>query len=51
MKVGTIASLWRYDAAADYALRPTNLRWPAIFHWALWAVVFRVSQDGPAILR
>jgi len=32
MKMGTIASPWRYEAAADYALRPTNLRWPAIFH-------------------
>jgi len=43
MKMGTIASPWRYDAIADYALQPTNLRWPAIFRYVSWAAVFPIS--------
>ena len=34
MKMGTIASLWRYDAIANYALQPANLRQPAILRCA-----------------
>jgi hypothetical protein len=36
MKMGTIASPWRYDAAARPALQSANLRRPAILHYALW---------------
>jgi hypothetical protein len=49
MKMGTIVSPWRYDAIADDALRPTNLRWPAIFRYVSWAAVFRVSIAGLSI--
>src|SRR5882762_2328347 len=34
MKMGTIASPWRYDAAAQHALQPARLRRPAILHCA-----------------
>jgi hypothetical protein len=34
MKMGTIISPWRYDAAARDALQSTNLRQPAILHYA-----------------
>jgi hypothetical protein len=51
MKMGTIASPWRYDAIIDYTLQPTNLRWPAILRYASWAAVFGVSQGGPVTLR
>jgi len=30
MKMGTIRSLWRYDAGAYHALKPENTRPPAI---------------------
>jgi toxin HigB-1 len=30
VKVGNIASPWRYDASAHCALRSSNLRYPAI---------------------
>jgi hypothetical protein len=33
MKMGTTASPWRYDGAADHALRPDNLRRPPILHY------------------
>jgi len=33
MKMGTIASPWRYDAAARHALRLEKLRRPAILHY------------------
>jgi hypothetical protein len=36
-KMGTTASPWRYDAAADQALRPDSLRWPAILRYVLLA--------------
>jgi hypothetical protein len=49
MKMGTIASLWRYDVAADDALQSANLRWLAILHYALMG--FPISQDGPVTLR
>jgi hypothetical protein len=39
MKMGTIASLWCYDAAARHALEPVNLRRPAILQRALLAGV------------
>jgi len=34
MKMATIASLWRYDAAAYFALKSSRLRRPAISHFA-----------------
>ncbi len=34
MKMGTIASPWRYDAAACHALKHGNTRPPAILHYA-----------------
>jgi hypothetical protein len=34
MKMGTTASPWRYDAAADHALQSANLRRPAISRYA-----------------
>jgi hypothetical protein len=39
MKMGTIAALWRYDAAADQALRPDSLRWPALLRYVLLALI------------
>ena len=46
MKMGTIPSPFLYDAGACDALQSVNLRRPAILHYALWAVVFPISQDG-----
>jgi len=37
--MGTIASPWRYDAAARHALEPVNPRRPAILRRALLAGV------------
>jgi hypothetical protein len=37
MKMGNTRSLFRYDAAACYALQSANLRGPAILHYASWA--------------
>jgi hypothetical protein len=34
MKIGTIASLWRYDAATRHALQPVNPGLPAILRYA-----------------
>jgi hypothetical protein len=34
MKMGTIASPWRYDAAARHALQPVSLGLPAILRYA-----------------
>jgi hypothetical protein len=34
MKMGTIASLWRYDTAARHALQSAKLRRPAILRYA-----------------
>ena len=44
MKMGTIASLRRYDVAAAEAIRPDNLRRTAILRYASWAAVFRMSR-------
>jgi hypothetical protein len=44
MKIGTIASLRRYDVAAAEAIRPDNLRRTAILRCASWAAVFRMSR-------
>jgi hypothetical protein len=41
MKMGTIASLSCYDAVADQAIRPVNLRRTAILRYASWAAVSR----------
>lgn len=46
MKMGTTASLWRYDAAACRALQSAKLRLPAIPHDISWAS----RQVGPAPL-
>jgi hypothetical protein len=43
MKMGTIASPWRYDAAAADAIRPDNQRRTAILRYASWTAVFPVS--------
>jgi hypothetical protein len=43
MKMGTIASPWRYDAAARHALQSANLRRPAILRYDSWAAVFPIS--------
>ena len=43
MKMGTIASRWRYEAIADYALQAINLRWLVIFRYASSAAVFPIS--------
>jgi hypothetical protein len=51
MKMGTIASLSRYDAAARNALQSANLRRIAILHCASRAAVFPISQGGPVTLR
>jgi hypothetical protein len=39
--IGSIASLYRYDAAAAQAIRPDNLRRTAILRYASWAAVSR----------
>jgi hypothetical protein len=44
MKMGTIASLRRYDVAAAEAIRPDNLRRTAILRYASRAAVFRMSR-------
>src|SRR5882757_7121798 len=44
MKMGTIASPWRYDAAAGCALRPHNPGCPTIFRYALWMEVFPIRR-------
>jgi hypothetical protein len=44
MKMGTIVSLWRYDAAAAEAIRPDNQRRTAILRYASWAAVFPISR-------
>jgi len=35
MKMGNIRSLWRYDVGAHCVLRSSNLRQPAISHFAV----------------
>ena len=44
MKMGTIVSLWRYDAAAALAIPPDNRRRTAIVRYASWAAVFPISR-------
>jgi hypothetical protein len=43
MKMGTIASPWRYDAVATDAIRPNNQRRTVILRYASWAAVFSIS--------
>jgi len=43
MKMGTIASRWRYDGAAAETIRPDNERRTTILRYASWAVVFPIS--------
>jgi hypothetical protein len=44
MKMGTIASPWRYDVAADQTIRPHHLRRTAILRYASWTPVFPISR-------
>ncbi|MCA6105206.1 hypothetical protein [Bradyrhizobium australafricanum] len=44
MKMGTIASPWRYDAAAADVIRPDNQRRTAILRYVSWANVFPISR-------
>jgi len=44
MKMGTIASPWRYDVAADQTIRPHDLRRTAILRYASWTPVFPISR-------
>ncbi len=44
MKMGTIASPWRYDAVALHAIQPDNLRRTAILRYASRAAVFPISR-------
>jgi hypothetical protein len=44
MKMGTIASPWRYDATTAQAIGPDNKRWTAILRYASWAAVFAISR-------
>jgi hypothetical protein len=44
MKMGTIASLWHYDAAASQAIRPDNVRRTSILRYAPWAALFPISR-------
>jgi hypothetical protein len=49
MKLGTIASPWRYDAPAHSALQSANLRRPAILRYALWAALLLISPGYPSM--
>ena len=44
MKMGTIRSLWRYDAATADAIRLDNQRRTAILRYASWANVLPTSR-------
>jgi len=44
MKMGTIASPWRYDAAACHAPQSAMLRRPAISRYASQAAAFPISH-------
>jgi len=46
MKMGNIASPWRYDAGAWYAPIAESMRPPAILYCASRAVVFLISRGG-----
>jgi hypothetical protein len=46
MKMGTIASPWRYDAAAAKTILPDNPRQTTILRYASWAAVFPISLVG-----
>jgi|SRR5579864_6010669 len=43
MKMGTIASPWRYDAAAAKTILLDNQRRTTILRYALWAAAFPIS--------
>jgi len=43
MKMGTIASPWRYDAAAAMTILPDNQRWTTILRYAPSVAVFPIS--------
>ena len=44
MKMGTIASPWRYDVAAAQAIKPDNRRRTAILRYTSWTAVFPISR-------
>src|SRR5260221_12229663 len=44
MKMGTIASPWRYDVAAAQAIQPEQRRRSAILRYTSWAAVFPISR-------
>jgi hypothetical protein len=44
MKMGTIVSRWRYDAAAAHAIQPVNLRRHALLHYASWAALVAIPR-------
>src|SRR5581483_12217762 len=47
MKMGTTLSPWRYDAAADQAIRPDKPRQTAILRYASEAAASRPIDTGP----
>jgi hypothetical protein len=52
MKMGTIASPWRYDATAAETIRPDNQRRTTILRYASWARLssrFRWWSGYPSI--
>jgi hypothetical protein len=51
MKMGNIASPWRYDVVARYALQSANPRRPTILHYDSRAAVSAILQGGPVALR
>jgi len=51
MKMGTIASPWRYDAAAADAIRLDNLRRTAVLRYASWAGCLFDFAGGSVTLR
>jgi hypothetical protein len=48
MKMDTIASPWRYDAATRYALKFAKLRRPAIQHCASWTPHIAAGPVDPS---
>jgi hypothetical protein len=49
MKMGNIASPWRYDVAAAQAIQPDNQQRTAILRYTSWAAVFPISRVVPSI--
>jgi len=51
MKMGTIASPWRYDAAAAKTILPDNQRWTTILRYAPLGGRLPDFAGGPVTLR